>query len=265
MNESRKLDQFYTKKAVAENFYNILNKKYNLKEYKLIEPSAGTGSFSSLFHKNSIALDLDPKSDEIIKQDFLNFDGTELPKDNVFVVGNPPFGKNSSLAIKFFNKSAEFADYIAFILPQTFKKESVINKLNINFHLVNEIILQKNSFEFNNEDYDVPCVFQVWEKRKIKRENINSMKKSKLFNFVKKSDADFAIRRVGGLAGKVILDFESYKEPSHYYIKVNTQEIGINELINKLISIYPDLQRLARYSAGNPSLSKGELIRELEK
>lgn len=265
MNDSRKLDQFYTKPLVAKHCYDVLNQKFYLKHYVLLEPSAGSGSFSSLFHKNSIALDLDPKESHIKQQDFLLLDTNELRQKNVFVIGNPPFGKNSSLAIKFFNKSAEFANFIAFILPKTFKKESVINKLEPYFHLVEEMDLPKNSFVFDGEDYDVPCVFQIWKKRYFKRDKVTSSRESKFFTFVKKNDADFAIRRVGGLAGKVIENFENYKEPSHYYIKVNTQEISRNDLINKLKSIYPELQKIAKYSAGNPSLSKGELIGELEK
>jgi len=265
MSESRKLDQFYTKRSVAEYCYKILSEKFYLNNYLLLEPSAGSGSFSDLFHKNSVSYDLDPKSDSILKQDFLLLGTKELSQQNVFVIGNPPFGKNSSLALKFFNKSAEFANYIAFILPKTFKKESVINKLNEYFHLIEEIDLPENSFVFDGEDYNVPCVFQVWVKKSIKREKIVSRKESDLFKFVKKDDADFAIRRVGGLAGKVIENFEDYKEPSHYYIKVNEKKISKQDLIKKIQSIYPELQKLAKYSAGNPSLSKGELIKELEK
>ncbi len=265
MSDSRKLDQFYTKRSVSEYCYKILSKKFYLNNYLLLEPSAGSGSFSNLFHENSIAYDLDPKIPSIKKQDFLLLDTEKLSQRNVFVIGNPPFGKNSSLAIKFFNKSADFANYIAFILPKTFKKESVVNKLNDYFHLIDEIDLPENSFVFNDEDYDVPCVFQIWVKKSIKRDKVVSRRESKLFKFVKKDDADFAIRRVGGLAGKVIEDFKDYKEPSHYYIKVNEKEISKRQLINKIVSIYPELQRLAKYSAGNPSLSKGELIKELEK
>ena len=265
MSDSRKLDQFYTKKEIAKDCYLIIEKKFNLINYILLEPSAGSGSFSSLFHENSIAFDLEPKEKRIQKQDFLLFNPEIFKNKNVFVIGNPPFGKNSSLAIKFFNKSAEFANVIAFILPKTFKKESVINKLNDDFHLLIETELPKNSFIFDNNDYDVPCVFQVWERNDKKRKKIMSKRESHLLTFVKKKDADFAIRRVGGLAGKVIIDFENYKEPSHYYIKVNTQEISKEDLIKKIRSIYTSLQKVAKYSAGNPSLSKGEFIKELEK
>ena len=64
------------------------------------------------------------------------FDYVPNKTKRYLVVGNPPFGKISSIAIKFFNKSAEYADCIAFIIPRTFKRVSVQNKLNLNFHLM---------------------------------------------------------------------------------------------------------------------------------
>lgn len=66
------------------------------------------------------ACDIDPQGDGIVKLDFFDF---ELPYDDrVVVVGNPPFGRNSSLAIRFFNKAACGAEIIAFIVPRSFKK-----------------------------------------------------------------------------------------------------------------------------------------------
>lgn len=258
MSKSKELDQFYTNKKTAKELFNYLEENFNLFNYFLIEPSAGEGSFSDLFHENSIALDLEPKKNYILKQDFLDFKTDEI---NVFTIGNPPFGKNSSLAIKFFNKSAEHSEYIAFIIPKTFKKTSVQNKLDLNFHLLDELALNKNSFIFNGEPYDVPCVFQIWEKREVKREKIKTNIKSKYFDFVSKDEGEFAIRRVGGLAGKVIIDFEKYKEPSHYYIK---SKIDIEDLLDVLIDGYFDFNNIAKNSAGNPSLSKYELITVLD-
>ena len=112
-----------------------------------------------------------------------------------------------------------------------------------------ELSLPKDSFIFEDDAYDVPCVFQIWERRDEKREKIKTNIKSKYFEFVKKDDADFAMRRVGGLAGKVIIDFYDYKEPSHYYIK---SSIDIEDLIDVLEDNYKDLNDIAKNAAGNP-------------
>ncbi|KAB7884297.1 SAM-dependent methyltransferase [Poseidonibacter ostreae] len=262
MNKSKELDQFYTNNKIAESCMDELNKNYKLDNYFLLEPSAGTGSFSDLFHKNSLAIDIDPKKPYMKKIDFLGLSINAFNHKNVFTIGNPPFGKNSSLAIKFFNKSAEFSDYIAFVVPKTFKKASLTNKLSLDFHLDMEKDIPLDSFIFEGKKYSVPCVFQVWKKMDVKREPIYTKSSTELFEFTTKEDADFAIRRVGGLAGKVLEEFAEYSESSNYFIKTKRSK---RLLTKKIRSVYEDLNILAKNSAGNPSLSKHELITTLER
>lgn len=263
--KSKDLDQFYTNPELATKLLEVLNDIMDIRGSFFVEPSAGSGSFSDLLSRNNLlALDIDPKQDYIKQQDYLKFDSSDLPQNqNIIVIGNPPFGKNSSLAIKFFNISAKYTNYIAFILPKTFKKDSVINKLDRNMFLIHEESLSKNSFIYNGEPYDVPCVFQIWEKRSEQRDLIPQLKETELFEFTTKDKADFAIRRVGGLAGKVLEKFEEYKEASHYFIKVNKKVIKKKTLIKLLQSKYKEFQKLAKNTAGNPSLSKHELIKTI--
>ena len=72
-------DQFFTPKNTAIYCYNkfieIINKYGdNQNMYTYIEPSAGSGNFLNLLPKNNrIGLDIEPLSEEIIKQDFLEW------------------------------------------------------------------------------------------------------------------------------------------------------------------------------------------------
>lgn len=258
MSKEKELDQFYTNTKIALSCYTEIKKIINLENYFLFEPSAGTGSFSSLFHKNSLSIDLEPKEKKIKQQDFLTLDISIFENKKVITIGNPPFGKNSTLAIKFFNKCSLFSEYICFIVPKTFKKKSVINKLNKNMFLIIEKDLEKKAFIFKEKEYEVPCVFQIWKKENKNREKEIIKVKSSYFIFTNKNEADYAIRRVGGLAGKVIENFKEYKEPSHYYIKSS------EKIKNNIINLYTELNNIAKNSAGNPSLSKDELISILE-
>jgi predicted RNA methylase len=102
------IDKYYTKTELAEycimKFNSIIKPKS--KDY-ILEPSAGNGSFSNyLFnnYKNVIAIDIQPDNDNIKKQDFLEYSGSPC-----HVIGNPPFGRQSSLAKKFIKHSATFA------------------------------------------------------------------------------------------------------------------------------------------------------------
>ena len=164
-----RLDQYYTKHSIAEACID----KLDLNAYDLIiEPSAGAGAFSQYLPKNKlIAIDIEPGDASAIKMDFLD---TRPPLNYKYlVIGNPPFGKNSSLAKKFFNHAASFADVIGFILPRTFRKAKTQNRLNKNFHLISEEILPANSFHLpSGEEFDVSCVFQIWEKRSEERKLI---------------------------------------------------------------------------------------------
>ena len=261
------LDQFYTNGDIVDMCLSTIDPSvYDM----VIEPSAGSGSFYyKIKHKNKIAFDLDPKFAECIKMDCLDYmpDCLITTHLNRLTSGNPPFGKNSSLAVKIFNHFAIMSKTIAFILPRTFRKPAIINRLHKNFHLVIEIILPKNSFHIIDYDlpkcvknynkkykklYDVPCVWQVWEKTDKEREKIIVKKEHKDFEFVKRKDADFLIQRVGGGAGNVSKDMNK-KEPAYYNIKASDEVCKVFERI--------DWNKSAKYdTAGNPSLSKGDII-----
>ena len=184
------IDKFYTAPIIVNKCINLIKKTINIQEDDLcIEPSAGNGSFinsiKSLFKMYKF-YDLKPENDEIIEQDYLEFDHTLLNYYNkVHIIGNPPFGRQSSLAIKFIKKSCEYCDSISFILPKSFKKDSLKKHYPLNFHLICEYDLPENSFLVDKKEYDVPCVFQIWIKKDIERTPPKKLIPNK-FHFVKK-------------------------------------------------------------------------------
>lgn len=118
---AKRLDQFYTSDAVALQCLLFL-KEYLGSEsqdakYTYVEPSAGGGAFFKLLPENCrVGIDLDPKCEGVVKADYLTWGGHEIFKSTfVVVVGNPPFGKNASLALKFVNRSGEYAKIVAFV------------------------------------------------------------------------------------------------------------------------------------------------------
>lgn len=255
-------DQYYTKPEVAKQCFLLIKNEF--KDIDLfIEPSAGNGSFYNLLPKNCrLGIDLDPKIENLLKQDFLEWE-TNLSK-NICFVGNPPFGKNASLAIKFFNHSAKFGKYICFILPRTFRKDSTIKKLNKQFHLKKEIILEKESFNLaDGTSYSVPCVFQLWEKKNYERINIEKSKIHEDWTWVKfKDNPDYAIRRVGYNAGKIFRFNKEISEASHYFIKCNLNTFNNFQEMFKSIYSTDDLKTHKFDTSGNPSLSMTEIVED---
>lgn len=188
------IDKYYTNPVAVDLCIEYIKKYIYMNDCDvIIEPSAGDGAFingiKSLTY-NQIFYDIEPENEEIIKKDFLTLDIRETglygTENKIHIIGNPPFGRQSSLAIKFIKKSCEFADSISFILPKSFKKDSMIKKFPLNFHCVFEIDLPDNSFIVNGIPHNVPCIFQIWIKRVYNRNIIEEMNPVN-FNFVKKT------------------------------------------------------------------------------
>ena len=163
---SKTLDQFYTKEPVAAECIRDLRKIIQIHTYDiLLEPSAGTGAFfNQLDSATRIGLDIAPRAAGIIQKNFFKY----LPPADLktLVIGNPPFGVQSTLAIKFFQHAAKFADTIAFIVPITWNKYSIHRRLPLGYRLIYSKPLAMDSFIFNGEDYNVKCAFQIWTCRK---------------------------------------------------------------------------------------------------
>jgi hypothetical protein len=248
------LDKFYTKPEIAEQCANIIDfSKYS----SILEPSAGAGAFLPYLPADTKAIDLEPEDHGIVQQDFFAYKGTEE-----LVIGNPPFGRVSSLAIKFFNHAATFADTIAFILPRTFRRVSVQNKLDLNFHLVEDIEVPIGSFE--PLSMKAKCCFQVWKRRATPRSLIKLPLTHKDFEVLSyrtvngkvaaPENVDFAVRAYGGNCGQISLDIEDLAPKSWHFIRADNPE----DLIDRFEKL--DYYPLASWTARQDSIGKAELI-----
>jgi hypothetical protein len=259
------IDKFYTNISVAENCIKELKKHITISEEDLvIEPSAGDGAFINLIEAlcpSSVFYDLIPGNDKVIKQDYFELDHTEIPNydsyEKTHIIGNPPFGRQSSLAIKFIKKSCKYCDTLSFILPKSFKKDSMKKHFPLEYHLAHEYDLPDNSFLVDGKEHDVPCVFQIWEKRDMNRE-VPEKLIPKNYRFVKKDEnPDLSFRRVGVNAGNVNKEIESKSFQSHYFIKFDN---GLtDELYQQLSNINYECKN---NTVGPKSISKQELMKE---
>jgi len=167
-------DQFYTHIETATYCYNIFQeilKKYeNNNNYTYIEPSAGSGNFVKVLPKNTIALDVESKNDNILEQDYLTWKPNDDNKKYI-VFGNPPFGLRGQLALKFINHSFEFADYVCFILPQLFESDGKGSPMKrvIGYNLLHTEKLNTNFINPDNTKIKVNCIFQIWSKFHINK------------------------------------------------------------------------------------------------
>lgn len=326
-----RLDKFYTKRTIARHCLDILDlSRYDV----LLEPSAGDGAFFDLLppaHREGYDLQPAFPAGEIETLDFFEYEAD--PTKTYLVVGNPPFGKNSSLAKRFFAHAATFAQTIAFVLPRTFRKTTMINQLPAEFHQVEEILLPLESFELpDGSPYTVPCIFQVWERKEMEREKIVEPKAHPDFSFLSEKEdcefsealvsvefpvhygqeeidstqvsmedyeslltlrkqyphffrphtikqvkrsvewktlPDFVIRRAGGQAGKITLDYSGASLEGNLFIKAhNTKVVDIFRRMWDTWwdpSVDPQRTNSKWDTAGTPSLSRGEIVAHYKK
>jgi hypothetical protein len=250
------LDQFYTKPSTAKScFSSIEHLKFDL----WVEPSAGTGMFYNIMPSPKLGYDLEPKADDIIKQDFLT---VELPKDkNIIAVGNPPFGYRAQGAIEFFNHCAKRCNAIAMIFPRSFRKAYIINQLHPNFHLEMEEILPINIFDGGAEK--IRTVWQVWKKQSFKRDKITLPSSHPDFDIVSqgkgfdREKADIAIRRTGYKSvGEVVFPEDANPITQYVFIKINADEA---------ISVFENLDLSCAFdTALAPTVTQGEIIQAYE-
>lgn len=257
-------DKFYTN----QNIIDIVFPKF--KDYTaakntdvIIEPSAGNGAFIQNIKDTTekhYFYDIEPSHTDIMKANFLelDLDSVVSKQDNVHFIGNPPFGRQSSLAKKFIKKICPYAKSVSFILPKSFKKESMSKSFDNYFHKVYELDLPVNSFNIDNKCVDVPCVFQIWIKKDSKRAAPQILTPCG-YSFVKKNNKPtISFRRVGVNAGNVSYDIENKSEQSHYFIKIENMS---DNLLHKLQKI----QFTFDNTVGPRSISKQELIKEFNK
>ena len=253
---ARALDQFYTHPAVARDCVARLLAVIGDQEGTVfIEPAAGAGSFLDALPEPRVGLDIAPARADIARADFLRW-WPSLPAARYVVVSNFPFGKNASLAVKFVNHAAQFAEVVASILPRTFEKATIQRRVDAGLSLVSETPLSADSFTYCGEPYAVPVVFQIWQRSAVPRLHAAPPTTHPDFAFLRGPDnADFAFQRVGVRAGRVSVEGLARAAQSHYFIAVCNRARDVAAILASI-----DWSGVKHRTAGNPSIGKAELV-----
>ena len=250
------MEQYFTKPEVAGTCLAFLKTVIPCLSYfdLILEPSFGDGVFVRLLRENGrrlLYLDIDAK-DPALRQNFLTEFVPPIGTKHAIAIGNPPFKQ----AVAFFNRAAEFCEVIAFVLPQSFRKSSIQNRLNTDFSLGPELELAPDSFTLSDIPYSVPTTFQIWSKKKKKR--IRTMRKTRTadFEFVTPDRAELAIRRVGVNAGRIFTEhIATRSRQSHMFLHALDSPRTLKILISLDLEHIPEKY----HTAGCPSISKTEI------
>ena len=219
-------EQYYTPRELASEL--VLKVKALIPDFSsrtVLEPAGGTGAFVDAAKlagaKRVLSVDIEPKHRAVGKGDYLE---TELKLKNAVTISNPPFGRNNSLSIPFFNRAAEHSEYIAFIVPRSWRKWSVINRLNRNFHLVLDEDLQidyvDDTHTLITQKNLLKTCFQVWQRKDEQRELVKIEDRG-FVTKVKPEEADIALTVFGYSCGKVNEEFERKANTTRMFLKLN--------------------------------------------
>lgn len=218
-------EQFYTPGSLAFDLtQRVADLIPDFDKRVVVEPAGGTGAFinaAKSMGAEVLAFDIEPKHQQIKQQDFLT---AEVGLKRAVTLSNPPFGRNNSLSIPFFNKAAQFSDYICFVVPKSWRKWSVINRLDRNFHLVTDQDLKIDYVDDQgqpvSEKLGLNTCFQIWEKRDQLRPIVKVVDQ-KLVTKVSPSDADVALTVFGYGCGTVHEKFDRRANSTRMFLKLN--------------------------------------------
>lgn len=218
-------EQYYTPKPVALEVLDRVLKITKAESQTFLEPAAGAGAFVEAAKQKGfseiIAMDIEPKHADVVKANFLE----RNPRvQNAVCVTNPPFGRNNALSIPFFNKAAKHSDVIAFIVPRSWRKWSVLNRLDQNFALIDDWDLNVDYVdEFDSEVHGVgnlrTCV-QVWQKVPGYQRNLVKIEDLGLFEKTTPEKADISFTQFGFGAGSFSQNFERVPNTTKAFLKL---------------------------------------------
>lgn len=253
-------DKFYTKPSIAQMCVDFLQSCVVEDDLSYIEPSAGNGSFSKLIP--CTAYDLKPEEKSIKEQDWLQW--TNSDNKNWVMFGNPPFGNRNTLSKAFIKKGIEEGcSYIGFVLPNSFKKLTTQRVFPTDWKLIGSVNLPSDSFLLNGEDYNVPCVFQVWSNSVQHTEDYRELKGKEFtqdFSFTNKLNGDLFI--FGASPTKWCETERVLKNNRGYYLKLNIEK---SIFLNRLNKVNWKANANSTVNGGVAWYSKDEIIKIWEK
>ena len=219
-------EQYYTPKNLAIKLVAEVEKILGpLAGRSVLEPAGGTGAFIEAVLQSGadkvISFDIEPLHHLVHEGNFLD---QQITESNLITISNPPFGRNNSLSIPFFNHAAEISDAICFIVPRSWRKWSVTNRLDLRFELELDIDLDidyvdATGLPIPSKTHLATC-FQIWRKSNSLRKQIRVIDKG-IIEKVSPELADVSLTIFGYGCGKVKTEFPAVSNTTQMFLKLH--------------------------------------------
>lgn len=218
-------EQFYTPSSLAIELVGDIESTLGPLENKIVlEPAGGTGAFieavKTLGVAKVISFDIEPHHEDVQAGDFLM---QKLEEKNVITISNPPFGRNNALSIPFFNHAASFSDAICFIVPRSWRKWSVTNRLDLSFEVAFDKDIDIDYVDaFGNQLSDksrLATCFQIWKRVETPRIPVR-IKDMGLIEKSSPESADVSLTIFGYGCGKLKKEFAPVANTTQLFLKL---------------------------------------------
>jgi predicted RNA methylase len=219
-------EQYYTPKKLAIQLVSEIEKILGpLAGKTVLEPAGGTGAFIEAVLTAGagkvISFDIEPLHALVAEGNFLE---QQITETNLITISNPPFGRNNSLSIPFFNHAAEISDAICVIVPRSWRKWSVTNRLDLRFELVLDQdididYVDANGLPLSSKTHLATC-FQVWRKSGSQRKQVRVIDKG-IIEKVSPELADVSLTIFGYGCGKVKTEFPPIANTTQMFLKLH--------------------------------------------
>ena len=219
-------EQYYTPQALAHELVLKIEEILGpLAGKTILEPAGGSGAFIEATANREIAriisFDIEPLHELVTQANFLEQD---IPERNLITISNPPFGRNNSLSIPFFNRAAEISDAICFIVPRSWRKWSVTNRLDLQFQPVLDLDLDIDYVDAENSPLStkshLATCFQIWRRSENPRQQVRVVDKG-IIEKVSPELADVSLTIFGYGCGKVKTSFEPVANTTQMFLKLH--------------------------------------------
>ena len=219
-------EQYYTPLPLAHTLVEYVEQVLGpLKGKKVLEPAGGTGAFiEAALVKGPleiISFDIEPLHNQVQPGSFLD---QELSEGGFITISNPPFGRNNSLSIPFFNHAASVSDAICFVVPRSWRKWSVTNRLDLNFELVFDKDLDidyvDSTGDLISDKSRLATCFQIWRRTLTPRLPVR-IKDMGVIEKVSPELADISLTIFGYGCGTVKQDFDRIPNTTQLFLKLN--------------------------------------------
>jgi hypothetical protein len=219
-------EQFYTPLELAHTLVGDVEAVLgSLKGKLVLEPAGGTGSFIEAAYAKGvqevISFDIEPLHDGVLLGSFLD---QQLTQQNLITISNPPFGRNNALSVPFFNHAAGVSDAICFVVPRSWRKWSVTNRLDLNFELVFDKDLDidyvDSTGDLISDKSRLATCFQIWRRTLTPRVPVK-IKDMGVIEKVSPELADISLTIFGYGCGTVKQDFDRIPNTTQLFLKLN--------------------------------------------